>query len=409
MSFLRFLGGAAKRASEREDQYRQRVWKNIDNMWDRYEQRKLIEDEEIATKKKDIRDNVKTLSALGVDEQLMYTGLNEFGEGFFDVMKQTLSNIEKTDTWKFSNQEQRTELLNTATNKLLGERSAKPVTLDQIMPALLPKRTSAPSMEDIEARFGKSPLGFDYSGSLAKSVQDMAGQEDPAMSTEGIAGLRGNVREVYGEIFTDRPGVGLAEGEEKRRIVNAVENAVGVGLNDLGDRVVTRRMQDKTEAEQKLLASELYNDISSRYRDLLSDRNTLSKTENQLLEEAIADVLKDRQFVLKDSEDTGDGTEKPEPKPEPKPAPTQPKDLSEVDNRFIEAVRKMNVPDENIDQMIAAIREGKTIPPRLFGAGVSPEIARTMLADYREAVRQAAQSSVAPSGLPNLGSAAEGF
>lgn len=409
MSFLRFLGGAAKRASEREDQYRQRVWKNMDNMWERYEQRKLIEDQEIATKKKEIKDSVKTLSAMGVDEQLMYTGLNEFGEGFFDVMKQTLSNIEKTDTWKFSNQEQRTELLNTATNKLLGDRSGKPVTLDQIMPALLPKRTSAPSMEDIQMRLGKSPLGFDYSGSFAKSVQDMAGQQDPAMQAEGVAGLKGNVREVYGEIFTDRPGVGLAEGEEKRRIVNAVENAVGVGLNDLGDRVVTRRMKDKTEAEQKLLASELYNDISSRYRDLLSDRTTLSKTENQLLEEAVADVLGERKFSLGDDTETTTTTTESTTTTEEVPAPKEDTvDLSEVDSKFIETVRRLGVEEANVSKIIAAIRSGKTISPVLL-AGVSPEIARSVLADYKEAVRQASQVPAAPSGFPSLGSASEGF
>jgi hypothetical protein len=303
MSFLRFLGGAAKKATELEDQYRTRVWKNMDDMWNRYEERKLIEDEEIYSKTKDIKDNVKTLAGLGVNEELMYTGLNQYGEGFFDIMTETLKNIEGTDTWKLSTSEQRSELLNTATQKLIGERSGKPVTLDQIMPALLPRRVSGPAMEDIQGRLGKSPLGFDYSGAFSKSVQDIAGEEDPATAIEGVQGLSGDVRSTFGETFTDRIGVGLAEGEERRRMVNAVESAVGVGLNDIGDRVVTKRMQDKTESEQKLIASELYNEISSLYRDKLSDPRSLNKTENQLLDEAIDQVLKGKKFKLEDIPD----------------------------------------------------------------------------------------------------------
>jgi hypothetical protein len=100
MSFLRFLGGAAKKATELEDQYRTRVWKNMDDMWNRYEERKLIEDEEIYSKTKDIKDNVKTLAGLGVNEEFLYTGLNQYGEGFFDIMTETLKNIEGSDTWK---------------------------------------------------------------------------------------------------------------------------------------------------------------------------------------------------------------------------------------------------------------------------------------------------------------------
>jgi hypothetical protein len=383
MSFLRFLGGAAKKATELEDQYRTRVWKNMDDMWNRYEERKLIEDEEIYSKTKDIKDNVKTLAGLGVNEELMYTGLNQYGEGFFDIMTETLKNIEGTDTWKLSTSEQRSELLNTATQKLIGERSGKPVTLDQIMPALLPRRVSGPAMEDIQGRLGKSPLGFDYSGAFSKSVQDIAGEEDPATAIEGVQGLSGDVRSTFGETFTDRIGVGLAEGEERRRMVNAVESAVGVGLNDIGDRVVTKRMQDKTESEQKLIASELYNEISSLYRDKLSDPRSLNKTENQLLDEAIDQVLKGKKFKLED-------IPVPDPKAKTVPDPTDPDtaqkpdtELTEVDNDFIEEVRNLGIPEENVTKIIAAIRAGKTIPPSLF-VGLDRGIVRTLLDKYTE-------------------------
>jgi hypothetical protein len=144
MSFLRFLGGAAKKATELEDQYRTRVWKNMDDMWNRYEERKLIEDEEIYSKTKDIKDNVKTLAGLGVNEEFLYTGLNQYGEGFFDIMTETLKNVEGSDTWKNSTGKERSGLINTVVQKLIGERSGKPVTLDQIMPALLPRRVSGP-------------------------------------------------------------------------------------------------------------------------------------------------------------------------------------------------------------------------------------------------------------------------
>jgi hypothetical protein len=384
MSFLRFLGGAAKKATELEDQYRTRVWKNMDDMWNRYEERKLIEDEEIYSKTKDIKDNVKTLAGLGVNEELMYTGLNQYGEGFFDIMTETLKNIEGTDTWKLSTSEQRSELLNTATQKLIGERSGKPVTLDQIMPALLPRRVSGPAMEDIQGRLGKSPLGFDYSGAFSKSVQDIAGEKDPATAIEGVQGLSGDVRSTFGETFTDRIGVGLAEGEERRRMVNAVESAVGVGLNDIGDRVVTKRMQDKTESEQKLIASELYNEISSLYRDKLSDPRSLNKTENQLLDEAIDQVLKGKKFKLEDIPDP-DRKQKlcPDPKPDPDTAQKPDTELTEVDNDFIEEVRNLGIPEENVTKIIAAIRAGKTIPPSLF-VGLDRGIVRTLLDKYME-------------------------
>jgi hypothetical protein len=392
MSFLRFLGGAAKKATELEDQYRTRVWKNMDDMWNRYEERKLIEDEEIYSKTKDIKDNVKTLAGLGVNEELMYTGLNQYGEGFFDIMTETLKNIEGTDTWKLSTSEQRGELLNTATQKLIGERSGKPVTLDQIMPALLPRRVSGPAMEDIQGRLGRSPLGFDYSGAFSKSVQDIAGEEDPATAIEGVQGLSGDVRSTFGETFTDRIGVGLSEGDEDRRMDNAIESAIGIGVNKLGDRVVTKRMQDITESEQKELAADLYNEISSLYRKNLSDPRLLNKTENQLLDEAIDQVLKGKNFKLEDIPVPKPG--EPDPKPgEPDPGTAQKPDteLTEIDNNFIGAVRRLGVPEENITKIIAAIRAGKTISPSLF-VGLDRGIVRTLLDKYIEEKRQ----SVAP-------------
>jgi hypothetical protein len=384
MSFLRFLGGAAKKATELEDQYRTRVWKNMDDMWNRYEERKLIEDEEIYSKTKDIKDNVKTLAGLGVNEELMYTGLNQYGEGFFDIMTETLKNIEGTDTWKLSTSEQRGELLNTATQKLIGERSGKPVTLDQIMPALLPRRVSGPAMEDIQGRLGRSPLGFDYSGAFSKSVQDIAGEEDPATAIEGVQGLSGDVRSTFGETFTDRIGVGLSEGDEDRRMDNAIESAIGIGVNKLGDRVVTKRMQDITESEQKELAADLYNEISSLYRKNLSDPRLLNKTENQLLDEAIDQVLKGKNFKLEDIPVPKPG--EPDPKPgEPDPGTAQKPDteLTEVDNDFIEEVRNLGIPEENVTKIIAAIRAGKTIPPSLF-VGLDRGIVRTLLDKYME-------------------------
>ena len=384
MSFLRFLGGAAKKATELEDQYRTRVWKNMDDMWNRYEERKLIEDEEIYSKTKDIKDNVKTLAGLGVNEELMYTGLNQYGEGFFDIMTETLKNIEGTDTWKLSTSEQRGELLNTATQKLIGERSGKPVTLDQIMPALLPRRVSGPAMEDIQGRLGRSPLGFDYSGAFSKSIQDIAGEEDPATAIEGVQGLSGDVRSTFGETFTDRIGVGLSEGDEDRRMDNAIESAIGIGVNKLGDRVVTKRMQDITESEQKELAADLYNEISSLYRKNLSDPRLLNKTENQLLDEAIDQVLKGKNFKLEDIPVPKPG--EPDPKPgEPDPGTAQKPDteLTEVDNDFIEEVRNLGIPEENVTKIIAAIRAGKTIPPSLF-VGLDRGIVRTLLDKYME-------------------------
>jgi hypothetical protein len=400
MSFLRFLGGAAKKATELEDQYRTRVWKNMDDMWNRYEERKLIEDEEIYSKTKDIKDNVKTLAGLGVNEELMYTGLNQYGEGFFDIMTETLKNIEGTDTWKLSTSEQRGELLNTATQKLIGERSGKPVTLDQIMPALLPRRVSGPAMEDIQGRLGRSPLGFDYSGAFSKSVQDIAGEEDPATAIEGVQGLSGDVRSTFGETFTDRIGVGLSEGDEDRRMDNAIESAIGIGVNKLGDRVVTKRMQDITESEQKELAADLYNEISSLYRKNLSDPRLLNKTENQLLDEAIDQVLKGKNFKLEDIPVPKPGEPAPVPVPVPVPKPGEPDpgtaqkpdtELTEIDNNFIEEVRRLGVPEESITKIIAAIRAGKTISPIYF-VGVDRGIARTLLDKYIEEKRQ----SVAP-------------
>jgi hypothetical protein len=168
------------------------------------------------------------------------------------------------------------------------------------MPALLPRRVSGPAMEDIQGRLGRSPLGFDYSGAFSKSVQDIAGEEDPATAIEGVQGLSGDVRSTFGETFTDRIGVGLSEGDEDRRMDNAIESAIGIGVNKLGDRVVTKRMQDITESEQKELAADLYNEISSLYRKNLSDPRLLNKTENQLLDEAIDQVLKGKNFKLED-------------------------------------------------------------------------------------------------------------
>ena len=314
----------------------------------------------------------------------MYTGLNQYGEGFFDIMTETLKNIEGTDTWKLSTSEQRGELLNTATQKLIGERSGKPVTLDQIMPALLPRRVSGPAMEDIQGRLGRSPLGFDYSGAFSKSVQDIAGEEDPATAIEGVQGLSGDVRSTFGETFTDRIGVGLSEGDEDRRMDNAIESAIGIGVNKLGDRVVTKRMQDITESEQKELAADLYNEISSLYRKNLSDPRLLNKTENQLLDEAIDQVLKGKNFKLEDIPVPKPG--EPDPKPgEPDPGTAQKPDteLTEVDNDFIEEVRNLGIPEENVTKIIAAIRAGKTIPPSLF-VGLDRGIVRTLLDKYME-------------------------
>ena len=384
MSFLRFLGGAAKKATELEDQYRTRVWKNMDDMWNRYEERKLIEDEEIYSKTKDIKDNVKTLAGLGVNEEFLYTGLNQYGEGFFDIMTETLKNVEGSDTWKNSTGKERSGLINTVVQKLIGERSGKPVTLDQIMPALLPRRVSGPGVGDIQGRLGRSPLGFDYSGAFSKSVQDIAGEEDPATAIEGVQGLSGDVRSTFGETFTDRIGVGLSEGDEDRRMDNAIESAIGIGVNKLGDRVVTKRMQDITESEQKELAADLYNEISSLYRKNLSDPRLLNKTENQLLDEAIDQVLKGKNFKLEDIPVPKPG--EPDPKPgEPDPGTAQKPDteLTEVDNDFIEEVRNLGIPEENVTKIIAAIRAGKTIPPSLF-VGLDRGIVRTLLDKYME-------------------------
>ena len=385
MSFLRFLGGAAKKATELEDQYRTRVWKNMDDMWNRYEERKLIEDEEIYSKTKDIKDNVKTLAGLGVNEEFLYTGLNQYGEGFFDIMTETLKNVEGSDTWKNSTGKERSGLINTVVQKLIGERSGKPVTLDQIMPALLPRRVSGPGVGDIQGRLGRSPLGFDYSGAFSKSIQDIAGEEDPSTAIEGVPGLTGDVRSTFGEVFIDRIGVGLSEGEERRRMDNAIESAIGIGVNDLGNRVVTKRMQDTTESEQKRLAADLHNEISSLYRKNLSDPKLLNKTENQLLDEAIDQVLKGKKFKLEDI---------PVPKPgEPDPGTAQKPvtELTEIDNNFIEEVRRLGVPEESITKIIEKIRAGKTISPIYF-VGVDRGIARTLLDKYIEEKRQ----SVAP-------------
>jgi len=406
MSFLRFLGGAAKKATELEDQYRTRVWKNMDDMWNRYEERKLIEDEEIYSKTKDIKDNVKTLAGLGVNEELMYTGLNQYGEGFFDIMTETLKNIENTDTWQMSSSQQRSELLNTATQKLIGERSGKPVTLDQIMPALLPRRVSGPAMEDIQGRLGRSPLGFDYSGAFSKSVQDIAGEEDPATAIEGVQGLTGDVRSTFGETFTDRVGIELAEGEERRRMVNAVESAVGVGLNDIGDRVITKRMRDKTESEQKLIASELYNEISSLYRDKLSDPRSLNKTENQLLDEAITSILGSKKYNLTDTAtatdiDTDTATPTPTDTDTPTTTTATSTEISEIDNDFIEKVRNLGVPEENVTKIIAAIRAGKTIPPSLF-VGVDRGIVRTLLDKYMEEKKLMGNATLPKDSIPTF-------
>lgn len=400
MSFLRFLGGAAKKATELEDQYRTRVWKNMDDMWNRYEERKLIEDEEIYSKTKDIKDNVKTLAGLGVNEEFLYTGLNQYGEGFFDIMTETLKNIEGSDTWKNSTGKERSGLINTVVQKLIGERSGKPVTLDQIMPALLPRRVSGPGVGDIQGRLGRSPLGFDYSGAFSKSIQDIAGEEDPSTAIEGVPGLTGDVRSTFGEVFIDRIGVGLSEGEERRRMDNAIESAIGIGVNDLGNRVVTKRMQDTTESEQKRLAADLHNEISSLYRKNLSDPKLLNKTENQLLDEAIDQVLKGKKFKLEDIPVPKPGEPAPVPVPVPVPKPGEPDpgtaqkpvtELTEIDNNFIEEVRRLGVPEESITKIIEKIRAGKTISPIYF-VGVDRGIARTLLDKYIEEKRQ----SVAP-------------
>ena len=400
MSFLRFLGGAAKKATELEDQYRTRVWKNMDDMWNRYEERKLIEDEEIYSKTKDIKDNVKTLAGLGVNEEFLYTGLNQYGEGFFDIMTETLKNIEGSDTWKNSTGEERSGLINTAAQKLIVGRSGKPVTLDQIMPALLPRRVSGPDMEYIQGRLGRSPLGFDYSGAFSKSIQDIAGEEDPSTAIEGVPGLTGDVRSTFGEVFMDRIGVRLSEGDEDRRMDNAIESAIGIGVNKLGDRVVTKRMQDITESEQKDLAADLYNEISSLYRKNLSDPRLLNKTENQLLDEAIDQVLKGKKFKLENIPVPKPGEPDPVPVPVPVPKPGEPDpgtaqkpdtELTEIDNNFIEEVRRLGVPEESITKIIEKIRAGKTISPIYF-VGVDRGFARTLLDKYIEEKRQSVAS-----------------
>jgi hypothetical protein len=173
---------------------------------------------------------------------------------------------------------------------------------------------------------------------------------------------------------------------------NAIESAIGIGVNKLGDRVVTKRMQDITESEQKELAADLYNEISSLYRKNLSDPRLLNKTENQLLDEAIDQVLKGKNFKLEDIPVPKPG--EPDPKPgEPDPGTAQKPDteLTEIDNNFIGAVRRLGVPEENITKIIAAIRAGKTISPSLF-VGLDRGIARTLLDKYIEEKRQ----SVAP-------------
>jgi hypothetical protein len=165
-------------------------------------------------------------------------------------------------------------------------------------------------------------------------------------------------------------------------------------------------MRDKTESEQKLIASELYNEISSLYRDKLSDPRSLNKTENQLLDEAITSILGSKKYNLTDTAtatdiDTDTATPTPTDTDTPTTTTATSTEISEIDNDFIEKVRNLGVPEENVTKIIAAIRAGKTIPPSLF-VGVDRGIVRTLLDKYMEEKKLMGNATLPKDSIPTF-------
>jgi hypothetical protein len=198
-------GKALGTMAEREDEYRKFATDYYIKKYETRAEERRAWNETTREQKREIKKKIDALRAEGLNDTQIANGLNTYGENFFAVVADDLSNYKKSDNYKFLMRQDPTgakfrDFYNDRFNNLIQTESQQGLQLDPVIQGLMdkfPEMTETPEI-------AQSIFGFDYTKGVRDDIKGLSKDTnvpdyDAPAGLVGVSGiLGGTIRDVSG-------------------------------------------------------------------------------------------------------------------------------------------------------------------------------------------------------------------
>ena len=246
-------GKALGTMAEREEEYRKFATDYFLKKYETRAEERRAWNETTREQKREIKKKIDALRAEGLNDTQIANGLNTYGENFFAVVADDLSNYKKSDNYKFLMRQDPTgakfrDFYKDRFNNLIQTESQQGLQLDPVVQGLMdkfPEMTETPEI-------AQSIFGFDYTKGIRDDIKGLSKDTnvpdyDAPAGLTGVSGiLSGTIRDVSGTgTFGTAPRL-------NKEIVNRLRQFSAFG--DLRTTVDGERFETAGEKDAKKIA-----------------------------------------------------------------------------------------------------------------------------------------------------------
>ena len=246
-------GKALGTMAEREEEYRKFATDYFMKKYETRAEEKRAWSEKTREQKREVQKKIDALRAEGLNDTQIANGLNTYGENFFAVVADDLSNYKKSDNYKFLMRQDPTgakfrDFYKDRFNNLIQTESQQGLKLDPVVQGLMdkfPEMTETPEI-------AQSIFGFDYTKGIRDDIKGLSKDTnvpdyDAPAGLTGVSGiLSGTIRDVSGTgTFGTAPRL-------NKEIVNRLRQFSAFG--DLRTTVDGERFETAGEKDSKKIA-----------------------------------------------------------------------------------------------------------------------------------------------------------